>query len=70
VKIIVWAPTAIAPSNEEFERVASQPLLCYACGSSATSQNRVSSQPGVRDAWKSGATRSESQGSKDAIEQR
>jgi radical SAM family uncharacterized protein/radical SAM-linked protein len=32
VKIIDGRPTAIAPSNEEFERVASQPLLCYACG--------------------------------------
>ena len=32
VKVIDGRPTAIAPSNEEFERVASQPLLCYACG--------------------------------------
>ncbi len=32
VKIIDGRPTAIAPSSEEFERVASQPLLCYACG--------------------------------------
>jgi radical SAM-linked protein len=32
IKIIDGRPTAIAPSNEEFERVASQPLLCYACG--------------------------------------
>ena len=32
VKIIEGRPTAIAPSSEEFERVASQPLLCYACG--------------------------------------
>jgi radical SAM family uncharacterized protein/radical SAM-linked protein len=32
VKIINGRPTAIAPSNEEFERVSSQPLLCYACG--------------------------------------
>lgn len=32
VKIIDGRPTAIAPSHEEFERVASQPLLCYACG--------------------------------------
>jgi radical SAM family uncharacterized protein/radical SAM-linked protein len=32
VKIIDGRPTAIAPSNQEFERVASQPLLCYACG--------------------------------------
>src|ERR1041384_627390 len=32
VKIIDGRPTAIAPSNEEFERVAAQPLLCYACG--------------------------------------
>lgn len=32
VKVIDGRPTAIAPSHEEFERVASQPLLCYACG--------------------------------------
>ena len=32
VKIIDGRPTAIAPSHEEFERVASQPLLCYNCG--------------------------------------
>lgn len=32
VKIIDGRPTAIAPSHEDFERVASQPLLCYACG--------------------------------------
>ncbi len=32
VKIIDGRPTAIAPSHEEFERVANQPLLCYACG--------------------------------------
>src|SRR5262249_17710593 len=32
VKIGDGRPTAIAPSHEEFERVASQPLLCYACG--------------------------------------
>ncbi|HWP42286.1 MAG TPA: TIGR03936 family radical SAM-associated protein, partial [Blastocatellia bacterium] len=32
VKVINGRPTAIAPSSEEFERVASQPLLCYACG--------------------------------------
>lgn len=32
VKIIEGRPTAIAPSHEEFERVAAQPLLCYACG--------------------------------------
>jgi radical SAM family uncharacterized protein/radical SAM-linked protein len=32
VKIINGRPTAIAPSHEEFERVASQPLLCYNCG--------------------------------------
>lgn len=32
VKIIDGRPTAIAPSHEEFERVASQPLLCYHCG--------------------------------------
>jgi radical SAM-linked protein len=25
-------PTAVAPSHEEFERIASQPLLCYNCG--------------------------------------
>ncbi|MEK6304289.1 MAG: TIGR03960 family B12-binding radical SAM protein [Acidobacteriota bacterium] len=32
VKTIDGRPTAIAPSNADFERVASQPLLCYACG--------------------------------------
>jgi radical SAM family uncharacterized protein/radical SAM-linked protein len=32
VKIIDGRPTAIAPSHEEFERVAAQPLLCYNCG--------------------------------------
>ena len=32
VKIIDGRPTAIAPSHEDFERVSSQPLLCYACG--------------------------------------
>jgi radical SAM family uncharacterized protein/radical SAM-linked protein len=32
VKIIDGRPTAIAPSHEEFARVAAQPLLCYACG--------------------------------------
>jgi len=32
VKIIDGRPTAIAPSHEEFERVAGQPLLCFACG--------------------------------------
>ncbi len=32
VKIVDGRPTAIAPSHEEFERVASQPLLCYNCG--------------------------------------
>lgn len=32
VKVIDGRPTAIAPSNEDFERVAAQPLLCYACG--------------------------------------
>jgi len=32
VMIIDGRPTAIAPSNKEFERVSSQPLLCYACG--------------------------------------
>ncbi|HEU4390519.1 MAG TPA: TIGR03936 family radical SAM-associated protein, partial [Blastocatellia bacterium] len=32
VKIIDGRPTAIAPSSAEFERVASQPLLCYNCG--------------------------------------
>jgi radical SAM family uncharacterized protein/radical SAM-linked protein len=32
VKIIGGRPTAIAPSHEEFERVAAQPLLCYNCG--------------------------------------
>ncbi len=32
VKVIDGRPTAIAPSSDEFERVASQPLLCYHCG--------------------------------------
>ncbi len=32
VKIIDGRPTAIAPSHEDFERVANQPLLCYNCG--------------------------------------
>lgn len=32
VTIIDGRPTAIAPSHDEFDRVASQPLLCYACG--------------------------------------
>ncbi|HLG14987.1 MAG TPA: TIGR03960 family B12-binding radical SAM protein [Blastocatellia bacterium] len=32
VKIIDGRPTAIAPSHAEFERVSSQPLLCYNCG--------------------------------------
>jgi radical SAM family uncharacterized protein/radical SAM-linked protein len=32
VKVIDGRPTAIAPSDEEFERVAAQPLLCYHCG--------------------------------------
>jgi radical SAM family uncharacterized protein/radical SAM-linked protein len=32
VKRIDGRPTAIAPSHEEFERVAAQPLLCYVCG--------------------------------------
>lgn len=32
VKVIDGRPTAIAPSHEEFERVASRPLLCYSCG--------------------------------------
>jgi hypothetical protein len=32
VKRIDGRPTAIAPSDEEFERVAGQPLLCYVCG--------------------------------------
>ena len=32
VKVVDGRPTAIAPSHEEFERVASQPLLCYNCG--------------------------------------
>src|SRR6185295_12188971 len=32
VMIIDGRPTAIAPSHEEFERIASQPLLCYNCG--------------------------------------
>jgi radical SAM family uncharacterized protein len=32
VKIIDGRPTAIAPSHEDFERIMSQPLLCYNCG--------------------------------------
>ncbi len=32
VEIIDGRPTAIAPSHEDFERVAAQPLLCYNCG--------------------------------------
>jgi radical SAM family uncharacterized protein/radical SAM-linked protein len=32
VATIDGRPTAIAPSHQEFDRVASQPLLCYACG--------------------------------------
>lgn len=32
VKIIDGRPTAIAPSDQDFERVLSQPLLCYNCG--------------------------------------
>ncbi len=32
VEIIDGRPTAIAPSHEDFERVASRPLLCYNCG--------------------------------------
>ncbi|HJQ26087.1 MAG TPA: TIGR03960 family B12-binding radical SAM protein [Blastocatellia bacterium] len=32
VKRLDGRPTAIAPSHEEFERVANQPLLCYVCG--------------------------------------
>ncbi|HEY7547037.1 MAG TPA: TIGR03936 family radical SAM-associated protein, partial [Blastocatellia bacterium] len=32
VKVIDGRPTAIAPSHDEFERVAAQPLLCYHCG--------------------------------------
>jgi radical SAM family uncharacterized protein/radical SAM-linked protein len=32
VKVIDGRPTAIAPSHEDFERVAAQPLLCYNCG--------------------------------------
>ena len=32
VEVIDGRPTAIAPSHEDFERVASRPLLCYACG--------------------------------------
>jgi radical SAM family uncharacterized protein/radical SAM-linked protein len=32
VKVIDGRPTAIAPSSEEFDRVAAQPLLCYHCG--------------------------------------
>lgn len=32
VQIINGRPTAIAPSHDEFDRVASRPLLCYHCG--------------------------------------
>jgi radical SAM family uncharacterized protein/radical SAM-linked protein len=32
VKIVDGRPTAIAPSEDEFDRVKSKPLLCYACG--------------------------------------
>src|SRR5262249_37162548 len=32
VKVIDGRPTAIAPSSADFDRVAGQPLLCYACG--------------------------------------
>ncbi len=32
VEIIDGRPTAIAPSHEDFARVAAQPLLCYHCG--------------------------------------
>lgn len=32
VEIIDGRPTAIAPSHEDFERVAARPLLCYNCG--------------------------------------
>jgi radical SAM family uncharacterized protein/radical SAM-linked protein len=32
VEIIDGRPTAIAPSHEDFERIASRPLLCYNCG--------------------------------------
>jgi len=32
VEIINGRPTAIAPSHDDFERVASRPLLCYNCG--------------------------------------
>ncbi|HYP27867.1 MAG TPA: TIGR03960 family B12-binding radical SAM protein [Blastocatellia bacterium] len=32
VTVINGRPTAIAPSHDDFERVASQPLLCYNCG--------------------------------------
>ncbi|MCI0486091.1 MAG: TIGR03960 family B12-binding radical SAM protein [Blastocatellia bacterium] len=32
IEIIDGRPTAIAPSHEDFERVASRPLLCYNCG--------------------------------------
>lgn len=32
VEVIDGRPTAIAPSHEDFQRVASRPLLCYACG--------------------------------------
>ncbi len=32
VKIVDNRPTAIAPNDDEFDRVKSKPLLCYVCG--------------------------------------
>lgn len=32
VRIVDGRPTAIAPSEDEFDRVTSKPLLCYVCG--------------------------------------
>ncbi len=32
VRILDGRPTAIAPSEDEYDRVKSKPLLCYACG--------------------------------------
>jgi radical SAM-linked protein len=32
VRIVDGRPTAIAPNDDEFDRVKSKPLLCYACG--------------------------------------
>jgi radical SAM family uncharacterized protein/radical SAM-linked protein len=32
VKIVDGRPTAIAPNDDEFDRIKSKPLLCYVCG--------------------------------------